>query len=57
MVRRVLIAGDRGAVGEAAAAKLAVRLRTAGVGAEVALPPQGYGDWNEASAEREGEGG
>lgn len=47
-VRDVLIAADRGRVGEAAAARLAWRLRGRGLRAEVRLPPQGFEDWNAA---------
>lgn len=60
-VRRVLIAGDRGRAGEAAAAELCARLRADGKAAEVCLPPAPFGDWNEAEAvgreEEEGRGG
>lgn len=48
-VRRVLIAADRGQVGEDAAGRLARRLREAGVDADIRLPPRPYGDWNEAA--------
>lgn len=59
--RRVVIAADRGADGEAAAHALAARLRQAGVVARVRLPPGRFGDWNDvavwrAAREREGEG-
>jgi len=50
-VRRVLIAADRGADGERSAAILLAALRTNGVAAEVALPPTGYGDWNDLDQE------
>lgn len=58
-VSRILIAGDRGQAGEAAAADLCGRLRGLGVAAEVRLPPSPYGDWNEAAVlkEEEGRGG
>lgn len=60
-VRSVLIAGDRGPAGEAAAAELCARLRAEGTAAEVRLPPAPFGDWNEAVAvgreEKEGRGG
>lgn len=58
-VRRVLIAADRGAAGETAAARLAQRLRQSDVVAEVALPAIGHGDWNEAAraSRRREEGG
>jgi putative DNA primase/helicase len=55
-VRRVLIAGDRGRVGEAAASHLAHRLAAAGVAAEIAIPPPPFGDWSEAAEEGTGEG-
>lgn len=48
-VRRVVVAGDRGADGEASAWMLAARLRRSGVRAEVRLPPFPFGDWNEAA--------
>ncbi|CAN7640884.1 toprim domain-containing protein [Phenylobacterium sp. LjRoot219] len=48
-VRRVVIAADRGADGEASAEVLASRLRRAGVRAEVRLPPSPFGDWNDAA--------
>jgi hypothetical protein len=49
-VRRVVIAGDRGRVGEAAAVALARRLRgQGGVAAGVCWPPAGCADWNEAA--------
>ncbi len=56
-IRRVLIAGDRGPVGEAAASSLARRLAAAGVAATIALPPPPFGDWSEAAGEGAGEGG
>jgi len=56
-VRRVLIAGDRGNAGEAAAERLAVRLVAAGIATTIALPPPPFGDWGEAAEERSGEGG
>ena len=49
-VRSVLIAADRGADGEASAARLKASLLQAGVAASVALPPAPWGDWNEWSA-------
>ena len=55
-VRRVLIAGDRGPVGETAARRLMRRLRLEGLSASIALPPTGSDDWNAAAAEREKEG-
>lgn len=47
-VRRVLIAADRGAGGEAAAEQLARSLRRQGVRVSLRLPPWPYGDWNDA---------
>lgn len=47
-VTSVLIAADRGVVGEAAAVKLRDGLTEAGVEAAIRLPPQPWGDWNEA---------
>ena len=55
-VRRVLIAGDRGKAGEAAAARLACRLAAEDVAATIALPPLPFGDWDEAARERAGGG-
>jgi hypothetical protein len=49
-VRSVLIAADRGKDGEASAEVLRLRLLRQGVRAQVALPPDGFGDWNEAAA-------
>jgi putative DNA primase/helicase len=48
-VHHVLIAADRGRAGELSAARLARRLRAAGVGCHVALPPEPFGDWNEVA--------
>lgn len=57
-VRHVVIAADRGAAGETAAGVLQDRLLSQGVSAEIALPPPGYGDWNDvAVAERSEEEG
>lgn len=59
-VRRVLIAADRGATGEAAAARLRRRLVGAGLEVEVCAPEPPFGDWNEvavaAAAQREERG-
>ena len=55
-VRRVLIAGDRGVDGERSAGLLCARLRTAGVAAEVVLPPVGTGVWNDLAREEDEEG-
>lgn len=48
-VRSVLIAADRGKDGEASAEVLRLRLRRLGLQAQVALPPDPFGDWNEAA--------
>lgn len=59
-VDSVLIAADRDAAGQAAAATLAARLRRAGLRCCVATPPPPWGDWNEAfmsGGRREREGG
>ena len=48
-VRSVLIAADRGKDGEASAEVLRLRVQRHGVQARVALPPEPYGDWNEAA--------
>jgi phage/plasmid primase-like uncharacterized protein len=48
-VERVVIAADRGPIGEAGAATLARRLRALGLAAEVRLPPAGFADWNDAA--------
>ncbi|TAL32837.1 MAG: virulence-associated protein E [Phenylobacterium sp.] len=56
-VRRVVVAGDRGTDGERSAAMLVARLRAAGCGAELALPPEGFGDWNDAEGMEEGTDG
>lgn len=58
--RRVLIAADRGRVGEAAALQLKARLERARVRAAVLWPDPPHGDWNEVEADRasrEGEEG
>ncbi|WP_082769894.1 toprim domain-containing protein [Phenylobacterium sp. CCH9-H3] len=46
-VRRVLIAADRGADGEASAATLRRVLAGLGVEAEIRCPPPPFGDWND----------
>jgi hypothetical protein len=46
-VRRVLIAADRGPDGERSAAQLCAALVEHGRIAEVVLPPEGAGDWND----------
>lgn len=57
-VRFVMIAADRGRVGEAAAEILASRLRGQRVAVAVRSPPAPFGDWNEAAvAGGEGEEG
>jgi hypothetical protein len=48
-VQSVVVAADRGRVGEAAALALTAALRAAGVRTEVCRPPAGCGDWNEAA--------
>ena len=50
-VRRLLIAADRGAVGEQAATELHAAAKTAGLNASIALPPEGRGDWNDLDQE------
>lgn len=57
-VRRVLIAADRGAVGQVAADRLRFRLLRIGVQAEAIWPEPPYGDWNEvATASQREKGG
>ncbi|MEH6666109.1 MAG: toprim domain-containing protein, partial [Brevundimonas sp.] len=53
--RRVLVAADRGAAGERAAAKLAARLRAAGRSVRVIWPEAPFGDWNEAASAAAGQ--
>lgn len=48
-VRRVLIAADRGAVGEGAALRLLRRLRRDGIQARTVCPEPPFGDWNEVA--------
>lgn len=55
-VRHVLIAGDRGQDGERSAAALRAALSQMEVFSEVALPPAGYGDWNDLDQEKAEEG-
>jgi len=55
-VGAVLIAGDCGPTGEAAALRLARRLRRQGVKATLAFPPAPFSDWNEAAQGREESG-
>ncbi len=58
-VRRVLIAADRGPVGEAVAIRLRRRLVRGGLKVEIACPEPSFGDWNEvavAAAQRRSEG-
>lgn len=50
-VRRLLIAADRGAVGESAAARLGRRLALFGVEVRIGLPDPPFGDWNEVAVE------
>lgn len=59
-VRRLLIAGDRGPDGERSAGRLRDTAATAGVVAEIVLPPVGAGDWRdvwEAEGRKEGRPG
>lgn len=56
-VRRVLVAADRGAAGEAAARGLAAGLRADGVRVAIRWPPAPFGDWNDLAAARAPEGG
>lgn len=55
MVRRVIIAADRGPAGETAAARLLRRLRSLGLAACLRPPPEPFGDWNEVAGFRKGE--
>lgn len=55
-VRRVLIAADRGAVGQGAAERLRRRLSAAGLSACVRLPEAPFGDWNEAVTDEQRKG-
>ena len=48
-VRDVLIAADRGAPGEAAAARLGDRLLRLGIGVVVRTPAAPFSDWNEVA--------
>lgn len=50
-VRRVLIAADRGAVGQGAAECLRRRLSAVGLSARIRLPDLPFEDWNEAVAD------
>lgn len=52
-VRRVLIAADRGAVGQSAAERLRRRLSAVGLSVRIRLPDLPFGDWNEAAADGE----
>lgn len=56
-VRRVLIAADRGEVGDGAASRLRRRLLRAGVQAEAIWPDPPFDDWNEVEAASQREGG
>jgi hypothetical protein len=51
--RRLLIAGDRGPDGERSALALRAALLALGLRADVALPPKGFGDWNDLDREKE----
>ena len=53
-VRRLLIAADRGADGEASANIARDRARANGVRAWVEYPPLPFGDWNEAAEQKGG---
>jgi putative DNA primase/helicase len=55
-VRRVLIAADRGEVGQDAAERLRRRLSAFGLSARIRLPNLPFGDWNEAAADRASKG-
>ena len=60
IVRRVLIAADRGAVGQGAALRLRRRLTGAGLEVRTVWPEPPFGDWNEvavAAAKERREGG
>ncbi|HEX4709137.1 toprim domain-containing protein [Phenylobacterium sp.] len=46
-MRSVVIAGDRGADGEASADRLRQGLLADGVAAVIELPPPPFGDWND----------
>ncbi len=48
-VRSVLIAADRGTDGEASAEQLRAAVVRRGLDCRVALPPEPFGDWNEAA--------
>ena len=48
-VRRVLIAADRGAAGEGAAARLRRRLAIGGLEVRIIVPDPPFGDWNEVA--------
>ncbi len=50
-VRQVLIAADRGTVGQGAAERLRRRLSAVGLSARIRLPDLPFGDWNEAAAD------
>lgn len=50
-VRCLLIAADRGAVGERAAARLQRRLAIVGLDVRILLPDLPFGDWNEAAVD------
>lgn len=50
-MRRLLIAADRGVDGEQSAAQLQRIHVAAGLDVDVALPPEGVGDWNDLDRE------
>ncbi len=49
-VRQVVIAADRGRAGETAASRLQTALEARGLDTAVHLPPEPWGDWNEAAS-------
>lgn len=58
VVRRLLIAADRGAVGQAAALRLRRRLAPLGIAGRILSPDAPFGDWNElAQSAEKGEQG
>jgi len=50
-VRHVIVAGDRGPAGERSADELCASLIASGCEAEVVLPPEPFGDWNDLDQE------
>ncbi|MBU2166758.1 MAG: toprim domain-containing protein [Alphaproteobacteria bacterium] len=51
LVRRLLIAADRGAAGERAAERLRRRLAVVGLDVRIRLPDPPFGDWNEVAVD------